>query len=42
MEREVAMEQNYGWSMDLMSDELFDGRRIRLLTWITLAVRVWR
>ena len=32
MEREVAMEQNDGWSMDFMSDELFDGRRIRLLT----------
>jgi len=32
MEREVAMEQNDGWSMDFMSDELFDERRIRLLT----------
>jgi len=26
------MDQNDGWSMDFMSDELFDGRRIRLLT----------
>ena len=32
MERAVAREQNDGWSMDFMSDELFDGRRIRLLT----------
>lgn len=32
MERAVATEQNEGWSMDFMSDELFDGRRIRLLT----------
>lgn len=32
MERMVAAEPNEGWSMDFMSDELFDGRRIRLLT----------
>jgi len=32
MERAVATELNEGWSMDFMSDELFDGRRIRLLT----------
>ena len=27
-----AMGPNEGWSMDFMSDELYDGRRIRLLT----------
>jgi len=32
LERIVATEPNEGWSMDFMSDELFDGRRIRLLT----------
>jgi len=32
MEREPALEPNEGWSMDFMSDELYDGRRIRLLT----------
>jgi len=32
MERPVATEPNEGWSMDFMSDELFDGQRIRLLT----------
>jgi len=32
MERPVATQPNEGWSMDFMSDELFDGRRIRLLT----------
>ena len=32
MERPKAMEPNDGWSMDFMSDQLFDGRRIRLLT----------
>ena len=32
MERPVATEPNEGWSMDFMTDELFDGRRIRLLT----------
>jgi len=32
MERPVATERNDSWSMDFMSDELFDGRRIRLLT----------
>jgi putative transposase len=31
-ERPVATYPNEGWSMDLMSDELFDGKRIRLLT----------
>jgi putative transposase len=30
--RPVATEPNEGWSMDFMSDELFDGRRLRLLT----------
>lgn len=32
MERPVATQPDEGWSMDFMSDELFDGRRIRLLT----------
>jgi len=32
IERAVAEEPNDSWSMDFMSDELFDGRRIRLLT----------
>ena len=32
MDRPVAMEPNDGWSMDFMSDQLFDGRRLRLLT----------
>lgn len=32
MEREEAIAPNEGWSMDLMSDELFNGQRIRLLT----------
>jgi putative transposase len=32
MERVVAREPNEAWSMDFMSDELYDGRRIRLLT----------
>jgi putative transposase len=32
MERPEAIEPNEGWSMDFMSDELYDGRRIRLLT----------
>jgi len=31
-ESPAAQEPNEGWSMDFMSDELFDGRRIRLLT----------
>jgi putative transposase len=30
--RPAAYEKNECWSMDLMSDALFDGRRIRLLT----------
>jgi putative transposase len=30
--RSVAVEKNECWSMDFMSDELFDGRRIRVLT----------
>jgi putative transposase len=30
--RPVAVEKNECWSMDFMSDELFDGRRIRVLT----------
>ena len=32
MERPVATGVDGSWSMDFMSDELFDGRRIRLLT----------
>lgn len=32
MERIATAGPNDGWSMDFMSDELFDGRRIRLLT----------
>ena len=32
IERTVATAPNEGWSMDFMSDELYDGRRIRLLT----------
>ena len=28
----MATDANQGWSMDFMSDELYDGRRIRLLT----------
>jgi putative transposase len=31
-QRPLATEKNESWSMDFMSDELFDGRRIRLLT----------
>jgi putative transposase len=31
MERPVAAGADESWSMDFMSDELFDGRRIRLL-----------
>lgn len=30
--RPLAAEKNQCWSMDFMSDQLFDGRRIRLLT----------
>ena len=30
--RPLATEKNECWSMDFMSDQLFDGRRIRLLT----------
>jgi putative transposase len=30
--RPAAIEKNECWSMDFMSDELFDGRRIRVLT----------
>jgi len=32
MDRPAATELNDGWSMDFMSDQLFDGRRLRLLT----------
>jgi putative transposase len=32
MERPAAMEVNESWSMGFMSDQLYDGRRIRLLT----------
>lgn len=31
MDRPAATEPNDGWSMDFMSDQLFDGRRLRLL-----------
>jgi putative transposase len=31
-QRSLATEKNECWSMDFMSDALFDGRRIRLLT----------
>ena len=46
MERPVAEGMDESWSMDFMSDELFDGRRIRLLTIVdnftreSLAIRV--
>jgi len=32
MDRLEAKEPNDGWYMDFMSDQLFDGRRLRLLT----------
>ena len=32
MERAVAAGMDESWSMDFIGDELFDGRRIRLLT----------
>jgi putative transposase len=32
MDRPQAIEPNEGWSMDFMSDQLYDGRRLRLLT----------
>ncbi len=32
VERVTASHANESWSMDFMSDELYDGRRIRLLT----------
>jgi len=32
IDRLMATEPNEGWSMDFMSDQLFDGRRMRLLT----------
>ena len=32
MERPAATEVNESWSMDFMSDQLYNGRRIRLLT----------
>ena len=31
-ERTLALKKNACWSMDFVSDELFDGRRIRILT----------
>ena len=46
MKRPVAEGMDESWSMDFMSDELFDGRRIRLLTIVdnftreSLAIRV--
>ena len=46
MERTVATAPNEGWSMDFMSDELYDGQRIRLLTLVdnftreSLAIKV--
>ena len=48
MERIEAMGPNEGWSMDFMSDELFNGERIRLLTLVdnftreSLAIEVGR
>jgi len=48
MERPVASEVNESWSMDFMSDQLYDGRRIRLLTLVdnftreSLAIEVAR
>ena len=45
-ERSEAAERNYFWSMDFMADQLFDGRRFRLLTLVdnfsreSLAIRV--
>ena len=45
-ERPTAAGMDDSWSMDFMSDELFDGRRIRLLTIVdnftreSLAIRV--
>jgi len=32
MDRPAALEVNESWSMDFMSDQLYDGRRIRLFT----------
>jgi putative transposase len=32
LERTTTMRMNESWSMDFMSDELFDGCRFRLLT----------
>jgi putative transposase len=32
MERLESVAPNDGWSMDFVHDELYDGRRIRLLT----------
>ena len=32
MERVTASHANERWSMDFMSDELYDGQRIRILT----------
>jgi len=32
VEKVTAQHPNESWSMDFMSDELFDGRRLRLLT----------
>ena len=46
IERPVAARTDESWSMDFMGDELFDGRRIRLLTIVdnftreSLAVKV--
>ena len=47
-ERPVAVGVDESWSMDFMTDELFDGRRIRLLTIVdnfsreSLAIRLIR
>ena len=38
-ERPLAAEANESWSMGFMSDELFDGRRIRLLTIVSNLTR---
>ena len=41
--RSLAARPDERWAMDFMSDELFDGRRIRLLTLVRslIRVRVW-
>lgn len=42
IDRPIAVEPNEGWSMDFISDELFDVRLIRLLTLVdNFIVRAW-